>query len=47
MRIGTSFSLAVDHIAAGSPGELRIELGLEHEIIETILKWPVIEVVLL
>ena len=39
MRIGTSFSWPWTTLPQGS-GELRIELGLEHEIIETILKRP-------
>jgi signal recognition particle GTPase len=32
--------MAVDHIGARSLAELRIELGLEHDIIEVIRNWP-------
>jgi AAA domain len=32
--------IAVDQIAANSLGELRNELGLQHELVEVLLNWP-------
>lgn len=32
--------IAVDQIAANSLGELRDELGLQHELLEVLLNWP-------